>query len=76
MGRSRRWVTTYPCRRDICGAEYTLDGTDYGLALRCFRLIMRLNNICGCCSVQLSIDNLPDRSAGVFEGKLLAVEDF
>ena len=23
MGRSRRWVTTYPCRRDICGAEYT-----------------------------------------------------
>jgi len=23
MGRSCRWVTTYPCRRDICGAEYT-----------------------------------------------------
>jgi len=41
-----------------------------------FSADMRLNNICGCCSVQLSIDNLPDRSAAVFEGKLLAVEDF
>jgi hypothetical protein len=41
-----------------------------------FSADMRLNNICGSESVQLSIDNLSDRSAAVFEGKLLAVEDF
>jgi len=41
-----------------------------------FALIMRLNNICGCCSVQLSIDNLPDQSAGVFEGKAPRCREF